>query len=57
MNTGSKSVQYCQFKYDRWETVDTGVIVEQDVSLTVNGKIWLTFMVSTHTLRENREVW
>jgi FdhD protein len=44
MDTGSKVVQYHQFKQDQWETIDTGVIVEQDVSLTVNGEVWLTFM-------------
>jgi FdhD protein len=28
------------------EQIDDGVIVEQSVSLTVNGKVWLTFMCS-----------
>jgi FdhD protein len=44
MDTGSKIVQYQKFNHDQWETVDAGVIVEQDVALTVNGETWLTFM-------------
>jgi FdhD protein len=44
MDTGSKTIQYVKFNLDQWETVDAGVIVEQDVSLTVNGEIWLTLM-------------
>ena len=44
MNTGAKAITYRQFNENEWDNVETGVIVEQDVSLTVNGKVWLTFM-------------
>ncbi|HVP21070.1 MAG TPA: formate dehydrogenase accessory sulfurtransferase FdhD [Anaerolineaceae bacterium] len=44
MNTGSKAITYRQFRANVWDNVETGVIVEQDVSLTVNGNVWLTFM-------------
>jgi FdhD protein len=44
MNETSKVFQYRQYKAARWESVETGVILEQEVSLTVNGELWLSFM-------------
>ena len=35
-----------KFSHGESEQVDDGIIVEQSVSLTVNGKVWLTFMCS-----------
>jgi FdhD protein len=44
MKTTSHSIHYFQFRADRQELIEGGVIVETPVSLTVNGEIWLTFM-------------
>jgi FdhD protein len=44
MNETSKVFQFRQYKADRSETIETGVILEQEVSLTVNGELWLSFM-------------
>lgn len=46
MNAIQPSIPYCYSKYHsgNWETVEGGVIVEKTVSLTVNGKVWITFM-------------
>ena len=35
-----------KFSHGEADQVDEGIIVEQSVSLTVNGKVWLTFMCS-----------
>lgn len=43
-----KTIQ--RFMHGDVEQVDDGVIVEQPVSLTVNGKVWLTFMCSPSDL-------
>ncbi len=40
-----------RFRHGEAEQVDDGVIVEQSVSLTVNGKLWLSFMCSPVDLR------
>lgn len=40
-----------RFHHGDSEQVDDGVIVEQSVSLTVNGKLWLSFMCSPVDLR------
>ncbi len=39
-----KVFKFCQYKMDQSETVESGVILEQEVSLTINGEIWLNFM-------------
>jgi len=44
MNEPYKVFQFRQYKPDRWEMVESGVILEQEVSLTVNGDLWLSFM-------------
>jgi FdhD protein len=38
------SPQFLRFRADQWETLEKGVIVETPVSLTVNGKLWITLM-------------
>jgi FdhD protein len=40
----SKTITLDLYKAGQWEQVDSGVIVEQPVSLTVNGEVWLVFM-------------
>ena len=40
-----------RFHHGESDQVDDGVIVEQSVSLTVNGKLWLSFMCSPVDLR------
>ena len=37
-------VRYHQYTLGQWTTVDTQVIVEKPVSLTINGEAWLTLM-------------
>ena len=37
-------LQYYQYDSGDWKLVDTGVIVEQPVTLTVNGEIWLELL-------------
>lgn len=37
-----KALQYCQYTSGSWKQCDAGVIAERSVSLTVNGKVWLT---------------
>ena len=44
MGQGRKPIQHRQYKVGRWDTVDTDVITEAPVALTVNGQVWLTFM-------------
>jgi FdhD protein len=44
MKSGNHAIQFRQYRAGRWEKVDSGIIVETPVSLTVNGEIWLTFM-------------
>ena len=44
MNNPSTPVRYQFFQNGKIEKVDTHVIVETSVSLTVNGEVWLTFM-------------
>lgn len=44
MNTPQKSIQYEQYEFQKWKSIDAGTIVEMPVSLTVNGEVWLTFM-------------
>jgi FdhD protein len=44
MRPALKNVILQLFKPGIWEPVESGVIVEQPVSLTVNGEVWLVFM-------------
>lgn len=44
MNAPQKSIHYEQYEFRKWKSVDAETIVETPVSLTVNGKVWLTFM-------------
>jgi len=44
MPNSSKPIHYYQYKIDRWEKINSEVIIEKAVSLTVNGENWLTFM-------------
>ena len=44
MSDSSKPIQYYQFRGGQYEIIDSEVIVEKAVALTVNGDIWLEFM-------------
>jgi len=44
MTQANQPVQYIQFRGDETEAIDVDVIIEQPVSLTVNGEVWLAFM-------------
>ena len=44
MITPQKAIHYDRYEFKKWESHDTGTIVETPVSLTVNGEMWLTFM-------------
>jgi len=44
MNPPNKSINFVKFELDHSELIDSEVIVEMPVSLTVNGNVWLTFM-------------
>lgn len=44
MNSGSNSIRYRKYHADSWEVIDSEIIVEAPVSLTVNGEVWMTFM-------------
>ena len=47
-----KEIQYERYEFKRWEHHDAEIIVETPVSLTVNGKVWLTFMCTPVNLDE-----
>lgn len=44
MNAPEKSIRYEQYEFHKWKSIEAETIVEMPVSLTVNGKVWLTFM-------------
>jgi FdhD protein len=44
MKSGKYPVQFHRYHSGRWDSVDSAIIVESSVSLTVNGEVWLTFM-------------
>jgi FdhD protein len=48
----SKSIRYIQYQENRSNPIDAEVIVETPVSLTVNGRNWLTFMCTPIMLEE-----
>ncbi len=39
-----KPIHYEQYEFRKWKSMDAETIVETPVSLTVNGRVWLTFM-------------
>ncbi len=47
-----KEIQYERYEFKKWEHFDAETIVETPVSLTVNGKVWLTFMCTPVHLEE-----
>lgn len=44
MITPQKAIHYERYEFKKWKPFDAETIVEAPVSLTVNGKVWLTFM-------------
>jgi FdhD protein len=44
MIKANQPIEYIQFRGNETEAFDVDVIVEQPVSLTVNGEVWLAFM-------------
>jgi FdhD protein len=50
MAEANRPVQYYQYESGQWETIDSEVIVESPVSLTVNGEVWLAFMCTPSDL-------
>jgi len=48
----SQSMQYIQFQEGKSRGLTADVIVETPISLTVNGKNWLTFMCTPILLEE-----
>ncbi len=44
MNLPQKSIRYDRYEFQKWKSMDAETIVETPVSLTVNGKVWITFM-------------
>ena len=39
-----KAIHYDRYEFKKWESHEAETIVEAPVSLTVNGKVWLSFM-------------
>ena len=44
MITPQKAIHYQRYEFRKWKPFDAETIVESPVSLTVNGRVWLTFM-------------
>lgn len=44
MKSGNHAIQYYRYHSGVWDKIDSGIIVETSVSLTVNGEVWLAFM-------------
>lgn len=44
MISPQKTIHYDRYEFKKWEAHDAETIVEAPVSLTVNGKVWLSFM-------------
>jgi len=44
MITPQKAIHYEQYEFQKWKSFDAETIVETPVSLTVNAKVWITFM-------------
>lgn len=45
-----KAIHYKRYEFRKWKPFDAETIVETPVSLTVNGKVWLTFMCTPISL-------
>lgn len=52
MISPQKAIQYERYEFKKWEHHDAETIVETPVSLTVNGRVWLTFMCTPVHLEE-----
>lgn len=52
MTSPQKSIRYEQYEFHRWKSVAAATIVETPVSLTVNGRVWMTFMCTPVHLEE-----
>lgn len=50
MKQDHEPIRYLQRHPGGWEVVEAGVVVEAPVTLTVNGKAWLTFMCTPSQL-------
>lgn len=44
MTNSNKPIKYIQYESGRWQTLQSEIIVEQSVTLTINGEEWLTMM-------------
>ena len=44
MTLSHTSPKYLRYRGGKWENLESGVIAEAPVSLTVNGQVWLTLM-------------
>lgn len=44
MPSPTQSVSYRRFEFQQWQEIHGETIVETPLSLTVNGRVWLTFM-------------
>ncbi|MCA1899448.1 MAG: formate dehydrogenase accessory sulfurtransferase FdhD [Chloroflexi bacterium] len=44
MNAPQKLIRYEQREFSKWKPINGGIIVETPVSLTVNGRVWMSFM-------------
>ncbi len=52
MISPQKAIHYERYEFNKWEPFNAETIVEEPVSLTVNGKPWLTFMCTPVNLEE-----
>ena len=52
MNTHSKKIKYFQYAAKEFNLYETEIVEENPVSLSVNGKEWLTFMCTPSDLEE-----
>lgn len=47
-----KAINYERYEFKKWERFDAETIVETPVSLTVNGRVWISFMCTPIHLEE-----
>lgn len=52
LRLASKPISYTKYSSSNFKSVDASVVTEESVSLSVNGKIWLTFMCTPNQLIE-----
>jgi len=50
MEPAGRPIQYWEFRQENWNILETKVITETPMSLTVNGELWLTFMCTPSDL-------